>query len=332
MSRLRGYTYTDVITIYSISRAGFIPQMFGFDLPNTHIVFELLSKYDGKAIIHDPAKAAILDESKAALPCLVAVDYLSVSDADVTDLELPDLPEAKAEDFAFIYHSSGSVSGMPKVVPKTNKWLSTIENKSGAAFCIGHHRTQDVYVWTYVGQFIQSSLFFISMSFGVYSESFSHAMASCRMSTQSAPITRPRLTRPAVLQLILHRAACLVQPTRIDFDSRELASMIREANVNRIIQFTCVLRVHLEDARAGIPEPDLLPLLRAMRQVTYAGMPLATELEDWAVSEGIPLTVSWAHQTWRVDADGNSESFRMHRMRFVPRFFLVVTREPKCLF
>ena len=67
--------------------------------------------------------------------------------------------------------------------------------------------------------------------------------------------------------------------------------------------------MHLEDACAGTPEPDLLPLLRAMRQVTYAGMPLATELEDWAVSDGIPLTVSWTHQTWRVDADGKFRKF-----------------------
>ena len=68
--------------------------------------------------------------------------------------------------------------------------------------------------------------------------------------------------------------------------------MIREAHVNRIVQFTSILRVHLEDARAGIPEPELLALLKGSRQVTYLGMPLATELEDWAIGEGIPLTVS----------------------------------------
>src|SRR6266481_5033835 len=116
-------------------------------------------------------------------------------------------------------------------------------------------------------------------------------MEICHMSAQSAQIMRP-LTLPAVLQLILHQAACLVQPTRINFDSCELTSMIHEANMNRIIQFTGMLHVHLEDAHAVTPKPDLLPLLKVSRQVTYAGMPLATELEDWAVSEGIPVTVS----------------------------------------
>lgn len=94
-----------------------------------------------------------------------------------------------------------------------------------------------------------------------------------------------------VLQLIFHRAGCLVQPTRIDFDSCELAAMIRFAGVNRIIQFTAILRRHLEDAREGLVEPELLNLFKKSRQLTYAGMPLATELEDWAVAEGIPVTV-----------------------------------------
>ena len=67
--------------------------------------------------------------------------------------------------------------------------------------------------------------------------------------------------------------------------------MIRVAGVNRIIQFTGVLRQHLEDARAAIIEPGLVDLLKSARQVTYAGMPLATELEDWAVGQGIPMTV-----------------------------------------
>ena len=122
--------------------------MFGFEIPNPQIVFQLLSKYDGKAIIHDPAKTPLLAESKTTLPCHVDVDYLSISDADVADLELPELPVAETEDFAFIYHSSGSVSGKPKVIPKTNKWLSTIANKSSAAFRLGNFETQDVHVWT----------------------------------------------------------------------------------------------------------------------------------------------------------------------------------------
>ncbi|KAF8506183.1 hypothetical protein JB92DRAFT_3122362 [Gautieria morchelliformis] len=249
--RVRGFTYSDVITIFAISRAGFIPQMFGFELPNTRIVYELLAKGAGKAIVHDPAKTTLLRESGTTLPCYVATDYTTISDTDIAAFPLPDLPPAKPDDYLFIYHSSGSVSGMPKVVPQTNQWLETVQHKSRDAFCSGDFDTQDVFIWT---------------------ESFSHALEIC------------------LLQLIFHLAGCLVQPTRIDFDSHELATLIRVAGVNRIIQFTGVLRRHLDDARGGVVEPGLLALLKQSRQVTYAGMPLSPELEDWAVAQGIPMT------------------------------------------
>ena len=122
--------------------------MFGFELPNTRIVYQLLDKYSGKAIIHDSAKTVLLRESGTTLPCYVATDYTAITDADIAAFPLPELPAAAPEDFTFIYHSSGSVSGMPKVVPKTNKWLSTIQYKSADAFCIGDYEGQDIYVWT----------------------------------------------------------------------------------------------------------------------------------------------------------------------------------------
>lgn len=97
------------------------------------------------------------------------------------------------------------------------------------------------------------------------------------------------LTLFLVFQLILHNASCLVQPTHIDFSPTELVTMIHRTGINRIIQFTSILRQHLEYARRNSPE--LLNMMCNMRQVTYAGMPLGTELETWAGKMGIPLTV-----------------------------------------
>jgi hypothetical protein len=77
----------------------------------------------------------------------------------------------------------------------------------------------------------------------------------------------------------------------MDFDSKELAAMIHIGGVNRIFLFSLALREHLENARAGAP-PDLLRLLKQARQVTYGGMSFAKELEDWAVSQAVPLVVS----------------------------------------
>lgn len=65
--------------------------------------------------------------------------------------------------------------------------------------------------------------------------------------------------------------------------------MIQHAGVNRIVQFTNVLKTHLLDARRQ-SVPGLVPLLRSAKQVTYAGMPLPSELEEWAIKEGIRMT------------------------------------------
>jgi len=122
--------------------------MFGFELPNTRLVFTLLAKYNGKAMVHHLEKTSTLLESKTSIPCYVAADYTTITESNVAHIHLPPLPAASPEDWTFIYHSSGSVSGMPKVVPNTNKWLSTIQYKSPGAFAIGDFEGQDVYLWT----------------------------------------------------------------------------------------------------------------------------------------------------------------------------------------
>ena len=95
----------------------------------------------------------------------MSLSTTSVADTNVADLELPELPMAKnVEDFTFIHHTSGSVSGMPRAVPKSNKWLLTVTNKSATMLRIGNFETQDIYVWTYVDQFIFIFIYFILYS------------------------------------------------------------------------------------------------------------------------------------------------------------------------
>lgn len=117
----------------------------------------LLSKYSGKAIVHEISKSTIISDSGTTIPSFVSVDYNSIPEDDI---ELPSLDGAtNEEDVTFIYLSSGSVGGSPKVVPTTDRWMRTIQHKSKMAFAIGNYDSQDVYCWA---------------------ESFSHSMAICR--------------------------------------------------------------------------------------------------------------------------------------------------------
>jgi len=54
-SRLGGTAYTDVLHIYGMNRAGYIPQMFSLRLPNPIVIFELLQKTGACALVCEPS-------------------------------------------------------------------------------------------------------------------------------------------------------------------------------------------------------------------------------------------------------------------------------------
>ena len=48
--RSNGMSYVDILYIYAIARAGYIPQLFSLRLPNPDVVYELLEKAKGLSI------------------------------------------------------------------------------------------------------------------------------------------------------------------------------------------------------------------------------------------------------------------------------------------
>lgn len=96
---------------------------------------------------------------------------------------------------------------------------------------------------------------------------------------------------PAVFQYIMSIGGCVVQSSYYDYTPTELVEMVESAGVNRIFQFANILKRNLEFAKSGVPEPRLLGALKGLRQITFGGMSLPREWEDWAFSQDIPLTV-----------------------------------------
>ncbi|KAI0370589.1 acetyl-CoA synthetase-like protein [Pilatotrama ljubarskyi] len=121
-----GMSYVDVLYIYAIARAGYIPQLFSLRLPNPDVIYELLERADAKAIIYEPTLADIL--SDCPYPAYSADDLRGV---DVGNATLPPMPEpASPEDIAMIFHTSGSTSGRPKLLRCNYKWLDNMVSKS----------------------------------------------------------------------------------------------------------------------------------------------------------------------------------------------------------
>ncbi|KAG6833313.1 hypothetical protein H0H87_008945 [Tephrocybe sp. NHM501043] len=116
-----GSQYIDLLHIYALIRAGYVPQIFhaGWVPVGSSVVNESLRACDGKALIYDPC----LTENIQA----ITIPTCSIPDLnstpDVPASELGDLPEAEDDDVAMIFHTSGTTSGRPKPVPQTHRWL-----------------------------------------------------------------------------------------------------------------------------------------------------------------------------------------------------------------
>jgi acyl-coenzyme A synthetase/AMP-(fatty) acid ligase len=139
---LGGMTYTDVLHIYGMSRAGYIPQLFSLRLPSATVTFELLHKANAKALVYDASFASILSESPVST--YLALD---IGDIDVMDEPLPEMPTfERGSQTVFILHTSGSTSGSPKLVPCSARWLNTIVNKMYQLHPLRNSQEQDVCV------------------------------------------------------------------------------------------------------------------------------------------------------------------------------------------
>ena len=84
--RVSGVAYTDVLHVYGMSRAGYIPQMSSLRVSTPIVIFELLKKAGARAFIYEPSSG--LDLLGCPVPAYPAI---LVSEQDVADITLPPL-------------------------------------------------------------------------------------------------------------------------------------------------------------------------------------------------------------------------------------------------
>ena len=150
--RISGLTYSDLLHIYAVSKAGYIPQLFSIRLPCADVIYELLSKANAKALIYEPSFQSVISDAPVpahvALPCGKAMEGLTL-DGEEPLFIMPD-EELTLDDTVFYFHSSGSTSGMPKVVPYTYRWLNSAIEKSYHVMTPRKQDGQEVTTWMYV--------------------------------------------------------------------------------------------------------------------------------------------------------------------------------------
>lgn len=136
-------TYVDVLHIYSIVRAGYIPQLFSLRLPNPDVIFELLQNSDGKALIYDSSFGTV--PPQGSVRSWVAVDARAER---VSSIALPPVEEARrGDETLMIFHTSGSTSGRPKLVPCSYAWWHFQMSKARWATTPHNPARKDVTTW-----------------------------------------------------------------------------------------------------------------------------------------------------------------------------------------
>jgi long-subunit acyl-CoA synthetase (AMP-forming) len=128
-----------------MSRAGYVPQLFSLRLPNPTVIFELLQKASARALVYEPSS----DVDLSGCPVL-SYSAIQVREQDAANVTLPPLrTDHTASDVVFIFHTSGSTSGSPKLVPCNRRWLDNIVTKSRQVGQTRSTQGQDVTVVMY---------------------------------------------------------------------------------------------------------------------------------------------------------------------------------------
>ncbi|KAJ7693901.1 hypothetical protein B0H17DRAFT_932562 [Mycena rosella] len=201
-----GYSYQDVLSIYGVSRAGFIPQLFSLRLPNADVILELLIKTGAKALIYEDLFESALRTWPLPVYRAVGVEVACGS----SQLELPPLPVPHNESISFIFHTSGSTSGSPKLVPCSYKWLDMTIRKSHRICAPQNQDHRDVSTWG-------GSMCHIFQNF--------------------------------LLIGSLQHNSCIIQPATMPFTSDQLVDMVHDCGLNRLNVFGSFLTTHLRNSR-----------------------------------------------------------------------------------
>jgi len=128
-----------------MTRAGYIPQMFGLRFHNPIVIFELLQRTGARALVCEPS----LHVDLSGCPVL-NYSAIRVREQDAADVALPPLRmDCSASDLVFICHTSGSTSDSPKLVPCNRLWVDNIVAKSKKLAQVRSTRGQDVTVAMY---------------------------------------------------------------------------------------------------------------------------------------------------------------------------------------
>lgn len=87
----------------------------------------------------------------------------------------------------------------------------------------------------------------------------------------------------------LYTGSHFIQASKMRFSPEELVNMVKICNLNHLTQFGTFLSLNIQAAKAS---PLIFEILRGMKTISYDGVPISYEDDDWCFENHIPLVVS----------------------------------------
>ncbi|KAG6906981.1 hypothetical protein DXG01_011121 [Tephrocybe rancida] len=208
---ITGARYEDVVNLYAVARAGFIPQVFSRVMATQGgtMINDLLTLQNGKALVYDPHYQDQVH--KIAVPTLVAPELQPATNSLGFE-QLSDLPVVEDDDVAIIFHTSGTTSGRPKPVPQSHKWL----------------RFQSEVNWPSAWQVE-----------GEAQKCFNNVGSFANVASATS------------INKVVPSGHCMIRTSKPDFDADELLAMINVEGLNNMLLYASRLSHLLDVARTN---------------------------------------------------------------------------------
>ncbi|KAJ7625661.1 hypothetical protein FB45DRAFT_707622, partial [Roridomyces roridus] len=96
-----GTKYSDLVHIYGLARAGFVPEVLNTKM-TIQVIRDLLLKTGGKALIFELSFAGFVS-ANSSVSCVSIPEFSLLSTFEISSL--PPLPDVEPTDIALIFHT-----------------------------------------------------------------------------------------------------------------------------------------------------------------------------------------------------------------------------------